>query len=108
MKELVARYKQIRHLLLKDFYPLFMQNSLTEPDGWQFHDPETGEGIFCIFRCESPESAIRVKPRALSAGKYEAEDISSGKKLKFEAETVVTVCLERVSDCALFHYHKIS
>ena len=108
MKELVARYKQIRHLLLKDFYPLFMQNSLTEPDGWQFHDPETGEGIFCIFRCKSPESAVRVRLHALSAGKYEAEDISSGKKLKFEAETVVTVCLERVSDCALFHYHKMS
>lgn len=108
MKELVARYKRIRHLLLKDFYPLFLQNTLTEPDGWQFHDPESGEGIFCIFRCQSPESTIRFGLHALSAGKYKAEEISSGTELEFEAGTVLSVSLERKSDCALFHYHKIT
>jgi alpha-galactosidase len=106
LKEIVAKYKQVRHLLLKDYYTHFSPKSLREPDGWQFHDPETGEGLFAVFRCEAPESTVKTVPKGLAAGKYEAVEIASGKTLWFEAGSTIEIELERKSDCGLFHYHR--
>lgn len=107
LKEIVAKYKQVRHLLLKDYYAHFSPKSLREPDGWQFHDPATGKGLFAIFRCESSESAVKIAPKGIATGKYEAVEIATGKTLRFEAKSVIEVKLERKSDCGLFHYHKL-
>ena len=107
MKLLVAEYKKIRHLLMKDFYPLFTPGTLREPDGWQFHDPETGEGIFCLFNCKSPEKTIPVSLKTLDSGIYEAEDISSGKTIRFCGTEIVNIVMEQPSDSILFHYQRI-
>ncbi len=53
----IAEYKQVRHLLNKDYYPLFPQTTDTSQwVGWEFFDPATGEGFMTILRPE--DSAI--------------------------------------------------
>ncbi|MAG34830.1 MAG: hypothetical protein CL878_01050, partial [Dehalococcoidia bacterium] len=55
-KRHVEVYKSIRHLLGKDFYPLFPQpSSLSDWDGWQYQDPRTGEGFALVFRAQSQQ-----------------------------------------------------
>ena len=59
----IAGYKSIRHLLNKDFYPLFSQTfDATQWVGWEFFDAEVGEGFFVVLRpAEStmPSSEVR-------------------------------------------------
>ncbi len=73
-------YKSVRHLLGKDFYPLFPQpQTLAAWDGWQFHDPESGEGFVLAFRVESSE--VRTSPRLRgldSRREYVIEDPYTG------------------------------
>ena len=107
MKKIIARYKEIRHLLQKDYYSLFMPATLSQPDGWQFHDPETNEGIFALFRCNSPEEKITVSLNKLAAGKYRAEDIKTGEAFEFTHDTPVEVILNQISDSVLYHYTKL-
>ncbi len=77
----IEHYKAQRHLLMKDYYPLFDPQSLSEYDGWQFHDPETGEGFFQVFRCDSPESTTRVVlPGLCSHTTYVLKDVDTGRK----------------------------
>jgi alpha-galactosidase len=55
-------YKSVRQYLARDFHPLFPQpQSLLEWDGWQFHDPASGEGFVLLFRVQSP--AAKASPR---------------------------------------------
>jgi len=54
----VEVFKSFRHLLMKDFAPLFpYPYTLEDWDGWQWHDPETGEGVIIIFRCLGDEAS---------------------------------------------------
>lgn len=47
----IAEFKQVRHLLNKDYYPLFPQTSdLTQWTGWEFFDPDAGEGFLTVLR----------------------------------------------------------
>jgi alpha-galactosidase len=47
----IAEYKQVRHLLNKDYYPLFPQTFDTALwNGWEFYDPATGEGFLTVLR----------------------------------------------------------
>ncbi|MBE6404450.1 MAG: alpha-galactosidase [Lentisphaerae bacterium] len=108
MKKLVRKYKEIRHLLLKDYHRLFVPATLSEPDGWQFHDPETDEGIFAVFRCDSPTDSIPVTLKFTDGGEYEAEDIATGKTFRFSGGKEIAVTLDQKSDAVLYHYHKIS
>ena len=60
-KQHIEVYKQIRHLLWGDFYPLFpLPSSLQQWDGWQYHDPATGEGAVIAFRVQSPQGVQMV------------------------------------------------
>jgi alpha-galactosidase len=62
----LAVYKQLRQYLAGDFYPLFpLPSSLAAWDGWQFHDPATGEGFFAAFRLRSGEGERRLRLRGL-------------------------------------------
>jgi hypothetical protein len=63
----VAVYKSVRHLLNKDFYPLFPQpRDLDTWDGWQFDDPATGEGFLLAFRLSrAPDGSRRLRLRGL-------------------------------------------
>jgi alpha-galactosidase len=69
-KQHVDVYKSIRHLLKEDFYPLFPQpQTMKEWDGWQFHNPKTGEGFILAFRVESPQAAANLKLKKLQTGR---------------------------------------
>ena len=75
-------YKSIRRYLSKDYYSLFGQpQSLEAWDGWQFHDPQSDEGFFLLFRVRSPQEQASARLRALDAGaKYLLTDPYSGKE----------------------------
>ena len=108
MKIMVRKYKEIRHLLMKDYHRLFVPVTLAEPDGWQFHDPETKEGIFAVFRCDSPSEHIPVSLKFTDCGTYEAEDIATGKTFQFTGGKDIEIVLSQKSDAVLYHYYKIS
>jgi alpha-galactosidase len=80
-KQHVEVYKSIRHLLVKDFYPLFPQpQTMKEWDGWQFHDPRSGEGFILIFRAESLQETASPRFEALDkTAHYILSDPYSGK-----------------------------
>lgn len=61
-------FKGFRHLLMKDFAPLFPYPlTLDDWDGWQWHDPESGEGVVIIFRCLGEETVCSPTIRWLDA-----------------------------------------
>jgi len=85
LRDEVAKYKSIRHLIQKDFHPLFNPTSLCEYDGVQFHDPDTGEGYFMVFRCESDDDAAEVVLPGLETDvTYRLVDMDSGTKRKLK------------------------
>jgi hypothetical protein len=54
-------FKRWRHALAGDFYPLFpLPRSLAEWDGWQFDDPQGGEGLIVAFREAASEAEVGV------------------------------------------------
>lgn len=49
--EAISEFKQVRHLLNKDYYPLFPQTTdVTQWTGWEFYDPAAGEGFLTVLR----------------------------------------------------------
>jgi alpha-galactosidase len=65
----VDAYKRWRGALAGDFYPLFpLPRSLADWDGWQFHNPQTGEGLLVAFRGDSPLAAQPLAARHLPPG----------------------------------------
>ena len=78
----VEVYKSVRRYLAEDFYPLFDQpRSLRAWDGWQYHDPESGDGFLLAFRLRSDESERRPRLRGLvPAQRYRLTDPYSGEE----------------------------
>jgi alpha-galactosidase len=69
-KRHIAVYKSIRHLLKGEFYPLFPQPQSTRAwDGWQFHDPKSGEGFALAFRADSPQATGSLRLSKLESGR---------------------------------------
>ena len=96
LKKEIENYKKQRHLLLKDYYPLFNPQTLSDYDGWQFHDPKTGEGFFQIFRCRSSVNQVEVKLRGLDRRKtYILKDVDTGRKRKTQGTQLLKI---RISD----------
>ena len=88
----IANYKSIRHLLLKDYYPLFNPVRIKEYDGWQFHDPERGEGFFMVFRNGALEPEVDIILRGLAQdGDYEFTDMDSGGKTYGKGTAAISV-----------------
>jgi alpha-galactosidase len=68
MRQHVDVYRSIRHLLGGDYYPLFPQPQAEGAwEGWQFHDPGSGEGVLVVFRGQSPIERQVVRPRGVDA-----------------------------------------
>ncbi|MFI4911819.1 MAG: alpha-galactosidase [Sedimentisphaeraceae bacterium JB056] len=65
--KMIEKYKEIRPLLLENYYPLFKYSSdLNNWDGWQFHDSKENRGCLIAFRPqESPYVTAKVKFRRL-------------------------------------------
>jgi alpha-galactosidase len=67
-KRFVTRYKEVRHLLHGDFYPLLPQPASTADwDAWQFHDPASGAGLLLVFRMRGGPETFSPRLRALAA-----------------------------------------
>jgi hypothetical protein len=69
-RQYVDSFKRWRHVLSGDFYPPFgLPRTLGEWDGWQFDDPERGEGLLVAFRSHSPSAtaALPLRGAARSA-----------------------------------------
>ena len=105
-------YKSVRHLLAGDFYPLFPQpQSLREWDGWQFHDPATGEGFALAFRVQSDREEASPRLRGLDTGRtYSVVDpyigttsVVDGRSLIYEG---LPFSLQK-SGSRLLHYRPI-
>jgi len=81
-KRHIEVYKSIRHLLRKNFFPLFPQaQTMKEWAGWQFHDSKTGEGFILVFRVESPRSNTNPRLAKLNPNaSYVLKDPYSGKE----------------------------
>lgn len=58
IQKAITDYKQVRHLLNKDYYPLFPQTFETSQwNGWEFYDPATGEGFLTVLRPQESSMA---------------------------------------------------
>lgn len=110
---LVTRYKQIRHLLVQDFYPLSpMPTSDRDWDVVQFAARDGYEGLLFAFRYRGETTSMLVCPRAIeSTATYllknlvdGAETSLAGKKFSEEG---IPVTLEPDS-AVLWHYRKAS
>jgi hypothetical protein len=80
---------------MKDFYPIFNPQRITDYDGWQFHDPEKDEGFFMVFRSQSPEESITIRPGGLTPGKkYWMTDIDTGNTEEITGGIPVTLVIK--------------
>lgn len=77
----INQYKSIRNLMLGDFYPLTPYTlDASAWMAWQYHKPETGEGLIQAFRRPgSSSSLLLLKPVALDpAAFYTVTDLDTG------------------------------
>jgi alpha-galactosidase len=67
----IADYKRIRHLINKDYYPLFPQTfDASQWIGWEFFDPKAGEGFLVVLRpAESPLGSATILLGGVESGK---------------------------------------
>ena len=81
LAQAVAAYKEVRHLLNRDFHALLPQ---AKGDGawsaWEFLDPETGEGLLVAYRpAGCPYNSAQLSLQALNAAtQYELSEMISG------------------------------
>jgi alpha-galactosidase len=105
LKQEIANYKAQRHLLMKDYYPIFNPQRLTDYDGWQFHDPETGEGMVMAFRGQSPEATTTVRLGGLTPGRvYCLTDVDTGVTREFLGGTPLTITIPTQDGAAWYRY----
>ena len=66
-RKLLARYRELRHLLVGAWYPLLPQSRrLTEWAAVQYHRPDLDEGVVLVFRrAESPDRTAEVSLRGI-------------------------------------------
>ncbi|MFO7973061.1 MAG: alpha-galactosidase [Candidatus Hydrogenedentota bacterium] len=83
IRKTIAAYKNVRHFLNLDYYPLFPQTRQeTDWVGWQFHDPEARAGYFITFRPEpSRYGTAQVRLRGLEPdATYRLRNLMSGEE----------------------------
>ena len=92
LRRLVGQWRQVSKYYYSDFYPL-MRYTLDNTAwlAWQFHQPETGEGVVEAFRrAESPYVASRLPLRGLDpAARYTFTHIDGGKPQEFSGRQLL-------------------
>jgi len=81
-KELLDRYRKVRHLMIGSWYPLFdYSRDLNEWIGSQFHRPELDEGMLLMFRRkQSPYPKAELKLHGLQEdAQYKLTSLLNGK-----------------------------
>jgi hypothetical protein len=105
LREEIARYKSIRRLLQQDFYPLYASASLREYDGWQFHDPDTGEGTALVFRCRAQAEETQAHLRGMSPGAvYVMTDVDSGEQWEHRGGAPATLRVPEIEGTRWLRY----
>lgn len=67
----IAEFKQVRHWLNKDYYPLFPQTAdAASWVGWEFFDPDGGDGFLTVLRpAESTVPSATIQLGGVESGK---------------------------------------
>jgi len=105
LKKEIENYKSVRHLIQENFYPLFHPGSLEEYDGWQFHNPETGEGFFMVFRCHAKNDKKELFLPGLTKGiSYKIVDFDTGEKKKVYGGKLFIVKINEFNGVKWFKY----
>ena len=81
-RQATAAFKTVRHLLNKDYYPLFPQAlSPSQWVGWEFNDPAVGEGFLVVLRpAQSSYKAAEVRLHGVDARKtYRISRVDDGR-----------------------------
>lgn len=91
-KRHIQVYKRIRHFLVEDYYRLLPAAvDLSDWEGWQFHDPEKGNGFVQAFRTNSPEAARSLRLFALEPLRsYRFTDPYSGASMQVSGATALS------------------
>ncbi|HBP37208.1 MAG TPA: hypothetical protein DD640_00380, partial [Clostridiales bacterium] len=102
------------HCQYGDFYPLTpYSRDEREWIGWQFHLPETDEGMVQVFmRPESPFETALFKLQGLDDdGEYTIKDYNTGLSLQVKGAELgsagLTVKRRQKLDSALYYYRRI-
>jgi len=112
-KQLLERYRSVRHLLVGAWYPLLPYSR--SPRDWmamQFHRPDLGEGMILVFRrAESPYHTVEVALRGLDAEKsYLLTFDGSSEKRRVRGADLMKnflVSLGKARSSELITYHRI-
>jgi alpha-galactosidase len=88
----VEVYKKIRKFLVKDYYALAPGPcDIYSWEGWQFHDPRTGEGFVQVFRAQGVEASKRFGLKALNPQvPYQFTEPYSGKVFQIAGADVTS------------------
>lgn len=91
VKRHIEVYKSIRHLLNGDFYAMFPQPHTQQAwDGWQFHDPDSGEGFVTAFRMQDEESVRSPRLKGLDESTtYRLRDPYTGEERCAEGAALI-------------------
>ncbi|MFN3420389.1 MAG: alpha-galactosidase [Armatimonadota bacterium] len=72
-KKCIAEYKRLRPFILKQRFLLTPQaRSLRDWTVWQFHDPESDNGVILAFREQSPNEQLLIRLKGLTPSKQYA------------------------------------
>ncbi|MBU4211694.1 MAG: alpha-galactosidase [Kiritimatiellae bacterium] len=105
LKSEVEKYKSIRRLIMEDYYPLFAPTSIQAYDGWQFHDPKTGEGTVMVFRSESPKSKMEVELGGVRRGDtVELMDMDTDRKQTVKGGKALPVSIPEINGTRWLRY----
>jgi alpha-galactosidase len=92
LRKLVGQWRKITPCYTGDYYPLTSYSTATDTwMAWQFHRPDTGEGMVQAFRREKCIFETgRLKLRGLDpAGRYEVTDLDQGKPRRFTGKQLM-------------------
>ena len=109
----ISEFKSVQRFFACDYYSVFgFPRDDTAWAGWQFHDPETNEGIVAAFRRdESPCGEATVFLGGLSSGLYKFENADTGESSMISSAEIVekgfSVAISEKGDSRLFRYKKI-
>ncbi len=99
-------YLRIRRFFPCDFYNL--GSAVLDPAAWtvwQYHDPESGEGVVLAFRRSgSPCDLARFSLKGLPSGaKVSTENLDTGEKGVCDGELEIVLPMKRSSTVILYH-----
>jgi alpha-galactosidase len=112
-RELLGRYREVRHLLIGEWYPLLpYSRDLSEWIAAQYHRADLDEGIVLAFRrAECPYSTIQVRLHGLDAdATYELAFDSSGEKARAggaELMDGLEIAISERHKSELMHYRRV-